>query len=60
MCARRGHLVTMPRTVRQKGRFMYLCGKRRVLVDIREDPLLARWLDATPDSPPDKPRAGGR
>jgi len=56
--ARRGDLVAISRTARQDGRFQYLSGKRRVRVDILEDPLLTAWLDRTPAAPPAKPRPG--
>ena len=56
--ARRGDLVRIPRTARCGGRFQYMSGKRSVRVDIPEDPLLTRWLDATPEAPPDEPRRG--
>ncbi len=56
--ARRGDLVAIGRMARQDGRFRYMSGKRRVWVDVPEDPELARWLDATPDAPPERPRRG--
>lgn len=56
--ARRGDLVIISRAARHDGRFQYLAGKRRVPVDIEEDPELTRWLALTPDSPPDEPRRG--
>lgn len=56
--ARRGDLVAIGRMARQDGRFRYMSGKRRVFVDVPEDPELARWLDATPDAPPERPRRG--
>lgn len=56
--ARRGDLVAIPRSARQDGRFQYMSGKRRVRVDVVEDPALARWLSRTPDTPPDEARQG--
>jgi integrase len=55
---RRGDLVRIPRTARQDGRFQYLSGKRRVRVDVPEDPHLAAWLTRIPDAPSSKPRRG--
>lgn len=56
--ARRGDLVAMPRSARQNGRFQYVSGKRRVRVDVIEDPQLGLWLARTPDAPPPEPRQG--
>lgn len=56
--ARRGDLVAVPRSARQDGRFQYVSGKRRVRVDVIEDPELGRWLARTPDAPPAEPRQG--
>ena len=56
--ARRGDLVCIPRTARQDGRFQYLSGKRKIRVDVPEDPELSRWLARTPDMPPTDPRRG--
>jgi integrase len=56
--ARRGDLIAIPRTARQDGRFQYLSGKRRVRVDVPEDPELSRWMALTPDTPPQAPRPG--
>ena len=53
--ARRGDLVTIPRTARQDGHFRFVSGKRRILVDAPEDPELTRWLDATPAMQPPSP-----
>lgn len=50
--ARRGDLVKLPKTTRQDGRFKFLSGKKRVPVDIPEDPELTRWLNALPVSQP--------
>lgn len=50
--ARRGDLVRLAPTAREGGRFRFLSGKRRIGVDIPEDPRLAAWLDGTPDGPP--------
>jgi integrase len=49
--ARRGDLVRIPRSARENGRFRFVSGKRRVRVDIPEDPALTRWLDETPAGP---------
>lgn len=56
--ARRGDLVALPRSARQGGRFQFVSGKRRVRVDVMEDPELGRWLARTPDAPPVEPRRG--
>ena len=56
--ARRGDLVRIPRSARQDGRFQYMSGKRRVRVDVVEDPQLTVWLDGTPDAPEPRPRRG--
>lgn len=56
--ARRGDLVAIPRTARNNGRFQYMSGKRRVRVDVPEDPRLTRWLDSTPDTPAPSARRG--
>ena len=56
--ARRGDLVAIPRTSRQDGRFQYVSGKRRVRVDVPEDPRLAEWLARTLEAPADVPRQG--
>ncbi|ACG78598.1 phage integrase [Phenylobacterium zucineum HLK1] len=56
--ARRGDLVAIPRTARQNGRFRFMSGKRRVRVDVAEDPQLTRWLERTPDAPEQRPRRG--
>lgn len=53
--ARRGDLVTIPRSARQDGQFRYMAAKRRIQVDIPEDPELTRWLDATPATQPPSP-----
>ena len=50
--ARRGDLVAIPRSARQDGTLSYLSGKRRVLVQVPEDPELTRWLDTTPATQP--------
>jgi len=49
---RRGDLVKLPRSARKDGRLMFLSGKRRVPVDIPEDPQLTSWLDQTPETQP--------
>jgi integrase len=56
--ARRGDLVAISRSARKGGRFRFISGKRKVRVDVPEDPLLTGWLDGTPDEPPEIPRAG--
>lgn len=49
---RREDVVKIPRNARMAGRFIFRSGKRKVLVDIPEDPELTRWLDETPDTQP--------
>lgn len=56
--ARRGDLVAMTLSARKDGRIRFLSGKRRVRVDVPEDPLLTAWLGRTPDGPTDRPRRG--
>ncbi len=56
--ARRGDLVSIPRTARNQGRFQYMSGKRRVRVDVVEDPELTGWFSRTPDAPEARPRRG--
>jgi integrase len=48
----------MLRSARRDGRFRFLSGKRKVRVDVPEDPLLTGWLDSTPNAPPAAPRRG--
>lgn len=57
--ARRGDLIRLPRTARVPVRspanglrFQFLSGKRRVRVDVPEDPALTEWLDETPSAQP--------
>ena len=50
--ARRGDLVTIARAARDGGRVRFLSGKRRVQVDVPEDPALAPWLTVTPETQP--------
>ncbi|MDO1560375.1 site-specific integrase [Brevundimonas sp. 2R-24] len=50
--ARREDIARIPRTARQNGRFSFLSGKRKVPVDIAEDPRLSAILDATPATQP--------
>jgi integrase len=50
--ARRGDLVRLPQAARQEGRISWLSGKRKVLVDMPEDPLLTDWLERTPAQQP--------
>lgn len=52
--ARRGDAVSIPIAARQGGQFRYLSGKRKVPVDVPEDPMLTYWLDATPAAQPKK------
>lgn len=56
--ARRGDLVVMPRGARKGGRVRFLSGKRKVRVDVPEDPLLSAWLARTPEAPPAAPQRG--
>ena len=50
--ARRGDIVKMTKAVRRtSGRIAWLSGKRRVPVDIAEDPALTTVLTSTPDHP---------
>jgi integrase len=56
--ARRGDLVRLAPRHRQGGRLRWLSGKRRVPVDILEDPELTRWLGRTPERAPADPRQG--
>lgn len=56
--ARRGDLIVMPRSARKDGRIRFLSGKRKVRVDVPEDPLLTAWLDRTPEAPTDLARRG--
>lgn len=50
--ARREDVTRIARSSRTEGRFAFLSGKRRVPVDIREEPELTRWLTETPDTQP--------
>lgn len=50
--ARRGDLVRISRAARQGGRFHFLSGKRKVVVDAPEDQKLTAILDATPATQP--------
>ena len=56
--ARRGDLVGLTEGARRGGRFSFLSGKRKVLVDIPEDPILTVWLARVPNRQPDEPRRG--
>lgn len=49
---RREDVVRIGRNGRVGGRFIFRSGKRKVLVDILEDPELTRWLDETPEAQP--------
>lgn len=46
--ARRGDLVKLTRAARKDGRFTFLSGKKRILVDMPEAPALTQILDGTP------------
>ncbi|GGL48057.1 site-specific integrase [Caulobacter rhizosphaerae] len=50
--ARRGDLVKIAKAARQGGQFAFLSGKRKIPVNQPEDPMLTRWLNATPDEQP--------
>lgn len=50
--ARRGDIVRMAQATRNAGRIAWLSGKRKVTVNMPEDPLLAEWLSATPEAQP--------
>ncbi|MDP3659215.1 MAG: hypothetical protein Q8R27_04150, partial [Phenylobacterium sp.] len=50
--ARRGDIVRLLSASRHNGRISWLSGKRKVVVDMPEDPLLTAWLDATPATQP--------
>jgi integrase len=56
--ARRGDLVRMPLTARANGRIRYQSAKRKVWVDVPEDPRLTTWLAMIPAEPPEEPRRG--
>lgn len=56
--ARRQDIVAIGRGARHGGRFAFLSGKKRVPVDIREDPELTAWLARIPDVPTPGKRAG--
>lgn len=56
--ARRDDLTKISRRARQGGRFQFMSGKRRVQVDVLEDPALTRILDRTPDAPKPSARRG--
>lgn len=56
--ARRGDLVRLQPSARQGGRIRFLSGKRRVPVNLTEDPELTTWLGRTPASQPRDPRRG--
>ncbi len=50
--ARRGDLVRIGHLSRYDGRIAWLSGKRRIVVDMPEDPALTAWLGATPAMQP--------
>jgi hypothetical protein len=56
--ARRGDLVIMTKAMRKDGQFSWRSGKRRIPVDLKEDPQLTHWLAAIPATHPDTPRRG--
>jgi integrase len=56
--ARRGDLVKIGRGAIQGGRVRFKSGKRKVPVDIREDPHLTSWLERIPAAQPQEPRRG--
>lgn len=50
--ARRGDIIRITHAARIDGRLIFLSGKRRIRVDMPEDPMLTEWLAATPASQP--------
>jgi integrase len=50
--ARRGDIVRLKHSARSNGRVVFLSGKRRIQVDMPEDPILTEWLTITPASQP--------
>jgi len=50
--ARRGDIVKLTTVSRRDGRISWMSGKRKVVVNMPEDPLLAAWLEATPAMQP--------
>jgi integrase len=48
---RRGDIIRLTPAARHEGRIRFTTGKRKVRVDIPEDPRLTGWLSATPDAP---------
>lgn len=50
--ARRGDIVRITHSARRDGRIAWLSGKRRVRVNMPEDPMLTAWLEATPAAQP--------
>jgi len=50
--ARRGDLVKIDKKARQGGHFRFLSSKRKIPVDMPEDPLLTAWLNKTPAAQP--------
>ena len=55
---RRRDLIRLTSRHRYEGRLQFITGKRRVPVDIPEDPELTAWLARTPDRAPQTPRQG--
>lgn len=50
--ARRGDIIRVTHAARLDGRIVFLSGKRRVRVDMPEDPMLTEWLGSTPATQP--------
>lgn len=50
--ARRGDLVKIAKAARQGGHFRFLSTKKKIPVDMPEDPLLTAWLTKTPAAQP--------
>jgi integrase len=50
--ARRGDIIRITHAARLDGRIVFLSGKRRVRVDMPEDPMLTEWLESTPATQP--------
>jgi len=48
--ARRGDIVKMAKSARRAGRIAWLSGKRKVPVNMEEDPALAAMITGTPDA----------
>lgn len=50
--ARRGDLVKIAKSARQAGQIRFLSSKKKIPVDMPEDPLLTAWLTETPAAQP--------